>query len=387
MKVAFLTGSISRKSGGFFTSVRRLTQSIAQKNGSSIEVLSLVDRFTEIDAHEWAPLKPKTFAQISLKGLGYSSKLKKAAMSSDANLLHLHGVWMYTTRVAHEWQRSMGQPLVISPRGMLDPWALRNSLWKKKLIGVLYANAALRCAVCIHALCESEYQSIRAYGLKNPVAIIPNGIDIPDLQAGQKLKPPWESRVNVEKKVMLFLGRIHPKKGLLNLVKAWSKVQPKEWILVIAGWDQGGHENQLKKLVVELGLIENVIFLGPVFNDLKQACLQNANAFILPSFSEGLPMAVLEAWSYGLPVIMTTHCNIPDGFDTGAALEIRTDVYSIAEGLKNFMGLSEGTRERMGFNGFEFVRSRFSWSQIASQMIDVYKWILGQNSKPDCVNL
>ena len=269
---------------------------------------------------------------------------------------------------------------------MLDPWALKNSAWKKKIAGWLYENRNLRSAACIHALCESEYQSIRAYGLKNPVAIIPNGVDLPS-PTDTKVTPPWEPRVDGDKKVILFLGRIHPKKGLVNLVKAWSKVKPKDWILAIAGWDQGGHEIQLKELVAEFGLTEDVIFLGPVFNDLKQACFQNASAFILPSFSEGLPMSVLEAWSYGLPVLMTKFCNIPEGFEANAAIEIQPEPDSIAEGLKNFLNLHESVRKQIGQNGLELVKNKFTWPKIAVEMIDVYKWILGQGEKPDCVRL
>jgi poly(glycerol-phosphate) alpha-glucosyltransferase len=124
-----------------------------------------------------------------------------------------------------------------------------------------------------------------------------------------------------------------------------------------------------------------------LYDTAKDAALRAAKAFILPSFSEGLPMAVLEAWAYGLPVIMTRECNIPDGFEAGAALDVRADVESITEGLKSFVALSGGARERMGRNGLELVKSRYSWPKIAARMIDVYKWVLGQSDKPDCVRL
>jgi poly(glycerol-phosphate) alpha-glucosyltransferase len=275
---------------------------------------------------------------------------------------------------------------------MLDPWALENSAWKKKIAGLLYENRNLRSAACIHALCESEYQSIRAYGLTNPVCIIPNGIDLPDLLAGQ-IVPPWNSQIGADKNVMLFLGRIHPKKGLENLIRAWGILKGRklkeleQWHLVVAGWSQGGHENDLQRLTNEMNLRADVSFAGPLYDTAKDAALRAAKAFILPSFSEGLPMAVLEAWAYGLPVIMTRECNIPEGFDAGAALNIRADVESITDGLKNLLDLPKGTREQMGRNGLELVRTQYSWPKIASQMVDVYKWVLGQGNKPDCVRL
>jgi poly(glycerol-phosphate) alpha-glucosyltransferase len=275
---------------------------------------------------------------------------------------------------------------------MLDSWALKNSAWKKKIAGWLYENRNLGSAACIHALCESEYQSIRAYGLTNPVCIIPNGVDLPSL-TDTEVTPPWEPQVDGGKNVMLFLGRIHPKKGLENLIRAWSILKAnklaelEQWHLVIAGWSQGGHENDLKRLANEMNLRADVSFAGPLYDTAKDAALRAAKAFILPSFSEGLPMAVLEAWAYGLPVIMTRECNIPDGFEAGAALDVRPDVESITEGLKSFVALSEGTRERMGLGGLELAKSRYSWPKIASQMIDVCKWVLGQGDKPDCVRL
>jgi poly(glycerol-phosphate) alpha-glucosyltransferase len=311
---------------------------------------------------------------------------------SFPDMLHSHGLWMYPGVAARKAAAHAGIPLIISPHGMLDSWALKNSAWKKRIAGWLYENRNLRSAACIHALCESEYQSIRAYGLTNPVCIIPNGVDLPDLPAGQ-IVPPWESQIGAEKNVMLFLGRIHPKKGLENLIRAWGVLKSRkhkeleQWHLVIAGWSQGGHENDLKRLTNELNLEADVTFTGPLYDTAKDTALRAAKAFILPSFSEGLPMAVLEAWSYGLPVIMTAECNIPDGFSARAAVEVRPDVESITEGLKSFLGLTEGARERMGQSGLELVKSRYSWPKIAAQMVDVYKWVLGQGDKPDCVRL
>jgi poly(glycerol-phosphate) alpha-glucosyltransferase len=268
---------------------------------------------------------------------------------------------------------------------MLDPWALNHSKWKKRIVGLLYADKYLCSAACIHALCESEYESIRKYGLKNPVAVIPNGIDLPKQQA--KLEAPWQELTASKKKVMLFLGRIHPKKGLCNLIKAWSKIAFSDWVLVIAGWSQIGHEEELKEQVAEYGLDKDIVFLGSAYGDKRAACLQNANAFVLPLFSEGLPMSVLEAWAYGLPVIMTKECNIPEGFESNAAIEIWPDVESIYEKLCSFMNLSDSQRNDLGQKGPKLVENKFTWPRIASQMNDVYKWVLGQGDKPECVRL
>lgn len=126
---------------------------------------------------------------------------------------------------------------------------------------------------------------------------------------------------------------------------------------------------------------------GPVFDDAKKACFQNADAFVLPSFSEGLPMSILEAWSYLLPVLMTAECNIPEGFQAGAAVEVRPEVGSVADGLRSFLSLSAAERKNMGLRGRSLVEAKFSWPQIAGQMLEVYKWVLGQGPQPDCVRL
>lgn len=384
IRVATLTASSSRCAGGVFHSVRQLNHAVCQC-GVDVHVFSLRDKFTDIDRSAWNGAGLTVCDVRGPQAFGFSPDLKHRLLRWSTDLVHLHGLWMYPSCVSLQWNHLRHKPLMISPQGMLDPWALKNSAWKKMIAGWLYEDRNLRSAACIHALCESEYQSIRAYGLKNPVCIIPNGVDLPE--DDPKLVAPWRDAIKPDRKVMLFLGRIHPKKGLSNLVEAWSRVKPKEWILVIAGWDQRGYENQLKKLVVESGLIEEVIFLGSVFEDMKKACLQNADAFILPSYSEGLPISILEAWSYSLPVIMSAQCNIPQGFAGGAAVEVRPEVDSIAEGLKSFFSFSAPECRAMGLRGRNLVETRFSWPQIADQMVSVYQWILGQGPRPDCVKL
>jgi len=390
MNVLVVTASVSRNAGGLLDAVCGLSRQLCKN--CSVTVFSLKDGFSQVDKESWLPLIPVLFDRWPPRQFGYSRALRKGLENTQAHIIHSHGVWMYPSMISGTVAAKRKIPLVIAPHGMLDSWALKNSAWKKKIAGWLYENRNLRSAACIHALCESEYRSIRAYGLKNPVCIIPNGVDLPDLPVGQ-IVPPWESQIGAEKNVLLFLGRIHPKKGLENLIRAWGILKGRklreleQWHLAIAGWSQGGHENELKQLANKLNLGADVSFAGPLYDSAKDAALRAAKAFILPSFSEGLPMAVLEAWAYGLPVIMTRECNITEGFEAGAALDIRPDVDSVLEGLVNFLRLSNNAREKMGQSGLQLVRNGFSWPKIARQMIDVYKWVLGQSPKPECVRL
>lgn len=197
-------------------------------------------------------------------------------------------------------------------------------------------------------------------------------------------------------------------------------------MLAIAGWDQGGHEAELKHLCDELGIawrdmravgttgprdnmttgsesmgrrpssvvtdltsdicpLTSVVFLGPQFGDAKAACYRNCDAFILPSFSEGLPMVVLEAWAHSKPVAMTPECNLPEGFSANAAIRIETTVESIARGLEHLLRLELSDRCSLGANGRALVARRFAWPKIAQEMNSVYDWALGGGTKPACM--
>ena len=375
--VAF--GRISRRAGGLFYAVGSLCKEL-KSGGVSLSVYGSKDSFVAEDINAWAPVPVvpyKTFGPIDS-----SFRLRHMLSGNSADLIHVHGLWLDDQWTALQWQKKTGKPVVISPHGMLDPWAVRNSAWKKKLVGWVFANESLRKASCIHALCQSEAESIRAYGLRGPVAIIPNGVDLPKIETSSS-KPQTPN----EKKQLLFLGRIHPKKGLKELIDAWVMEHGawrREWQLVIAGWDDGGYEQGLRNQVNELGAGDSIKFAGPKFGNEKEALLRSADAFILPSLSEGLPMSILEAWSYGLPVMMTDFCNIPEGFHHAAALRIEPNAASIAHGLAQLRTMSNTDLGAMGAKGRELVERQFTWDKIARDMKAVYEWCLG-GEKPACI--
>ena len=418
MKAILVMDSISRAGGGLLDAERCLHQGM-ERLGVDTSVFALEDAFSSEDSQSWAPLVPKVFPHVGPGAVGSSPSLVRELLNQPADLMYRAGLWRLPSCYAHEWSRKHRRPEIIAPHGMLDPWAVRNSRWKKRLAHLWFEGAHLRDAACIRALCESEAQSIRAYGLKNPICVVPNAIDLPEIR-GQR------SEVSEEKKTLLFLGRLHPKKGLVNAIKAWKTARDQgseirgqeEWQFVIAGWDQGGHEAELKRLCDELGLAYSdipaaefvgestteserptplgtsgrarrssptVVLAGPAFGETKDALLRRASAFILPSFSEGLPMSVLEAWSYRLPVLMTEHCNLPEGFTADAALRIGTDVESIAEGMRLLLRSPISDLRSLGDHGRQLVSERFTWPQVAAQMKQVYEWMLGGGKVPDCV--
>ncbi len=382
MKVGILSASVSHRAGGIYECVRRSAQELQNRFLPSVRVYGLTDDYFENDREAWGSLGVSVFQARGFKPFGYSPDLLSALLSADVDLLHCHGLWMYPSVASLRWARITGKPHIISVHGMLDPWALKHSSWKKSAAGMLYERRHLKGASCLHAVSGSEVNSIRRYGLANPVCLIPYGVDVPCLGT---------RTMDRDEKVLLFLGRIHPKKGLVNLLNAWHHVQGTQspskarWKLIIAGWDQANHQSELLKVAKELGVVSSVNFVGPKFGSDKDALLRSAHAFVLPSFSEGLPVSILEAWSYGLPVLMTPECNIPEGFQMGAAISIGTEIERIASGLNELKAMGEDELVSMGIRGRQLVQKRFSWVAYTSQLYAVYIWLLGDGHRPDFV--
>jgi glycosyltransferase involved in cell wall biosynthesis len=384
MRVGFLVGSVSRQAGGLFQSVRGLAKAVACANGE-VRVFGIRDEQSAVDLQEWQPLSVEAF-RPRLRAWGYSNQLGPAMLDADLDILSVHGLWKYCSVASHRWHRRTGHPYVVHPHGMLESWAVRNAMWKKRIAALLYENQHLRRAACLRALTEAEAQSIRDYGLRNSICVIPNGVDLPDIRESQA------KTQSTNPKTLLYLGRLHPKKNISNLIRAWNETFKSQrgsgdrWVLAIAGWDQGGYEAQLRQLSTDLGLQSSVIFRGPQFGADKSECYRACDAFILPSLSEGLPMTVLEAWAHAKPVLMTPECNLPEGFEANAALRIGKAPEEIVAGLKVLREMSDDNRSEMGNRGRALVATRFSWPRIGEQMRGVFDWMLGAEM-PDSVRL
>nr|WKN34487.1 glycosyltransferase [Tunicatimonas sp. TK19036] len=389
MNVALLSGSDSRKSGGLYNSVRCLADSLRKKQVNA-RILAHHDEFSEQDSKAYDAYAPISYALKGPANFGYSPDIRRVLKEQQPDVIHTQCLWMYLSKVSLSFYQKYRTPHVISPRGMLDPWAVRHSAWKKKLVATWFENKHLHSAACMHALCESEARAIRQYGLTNPIAIIPNGISLPSTDITRDaVEPNWRDQVPAHKKVLLFLGRIHPKKGLASLIEAWSMDQSgmKNWCLVIAGWDEGGHRAALEAQVRTHGLQETILFVGSQLGKDKAASYLHADAFILPSLSEGLPMSVLEAWSYQLPVLITPQCNLPEGFQANAAVCVNPGVEGNGQALQTLEQLSESELLSLGRNGYALVKDKFTWTKVGSQMAEVYEWILTDKKKPDCIIL
>jgi poly(glycerol-phosphate) alpha-glucosyltransferase len=426
MKTLCVLESVSRADGGIFEAERALQSALAEGEGVDVRVVGVRDEFTDVDLAKWGSLRPRVAALRGPVGFGYAPGLANL-LDADVDLAYAATLWKYPSWAVLNWQKKTRKPVVVAPHGSLDAWALNNSRWKKRVAAWLFKDEQLRRATCFRALCTAEADAIRAYGLRQRIEVVPNGVELPEM--GKVESGNAETLKGEGKRRLLFLGRIHPKKGLVGALRAWAEIKnlkseihnSKQWQFVIAGWDQGGHEAELKALCGELGLriaacglAENlklnsyklkteraldiqgglrpengssqrltfsdvdVVFFGSAFGEEKEVLLRSAEAFILPSFSEGLPMSVLEAWAYALPVLMTPECNLPEGFASGAALEIRSGEGSFQNGMRTLIEMTDQERAAMGLRGRRLVEEKFTWSKVAAQMRRLYEEVLGR---------
>lgn len=387
--VAMVMGRLSHQSGGVFTAVSGLAPALQARPGIEVDVFGLehpapgAEILTRhgVPAYSYPVRGPASF--------GYAPALGRALKASRADLLHVHGLWMYPSVAAVRWAAFRAAPYVVTPHGMLDSWALGHRRWKKQLAGLAYEMRHLRGAACLHALCEAELQSIRAIGLTNPVCVVPNGVD--GFHRASAGPPLWRRNVPGWASILLFLGRLAPQKGIPDLLRGLAATRrsagARQWHLVIAGWGGASYRAELEALSSSLGIDGIVHFVGPQFGDEKERTLASADAFVLPSVSEGLPIAVLEAWAARLPVLMTPQCNLPEGFAKAGALRVLPDPESIARGLAELFSLPATRRQEIGELGAGLVAERYSWTAIAASMQDVYRWVLGMGERPATVDL
>jgi len=389
LKVSMLAPYISRRAGGLMDSVRSLSRFLENEHDIHVDVVSVEDEFSTEDRARWGDLSVHLVAPKHAS-FRYAPELLRQLASLTPDLVHTHGIWTYLSVATLRWSKSNGgvtpRPYVVSTHGMLDPWALHNSRWKKILAAFVFERRHVENAACVHAVNQAEASAIRAFGLRNPICVIPNGVEVRESNPPDRM-PPWAAEMVSARKVLLYLGRLHPKKGLSMLLRGWKEVFKRErgWVLVIAGWDQGGHRAELEQLARELKITDSVQIAGPLFGEARETAYQNADAFVLPSLSEGQPLVVLEAWSHARPVLMTPECNLPEGFEKRAAIRMNATVEGAAEGLGALFALDEPALQEMGGRGRDLVVANFSWSQIASQMFAVYNWLLGRSAAPDCV--
>jgi glycosyltransferase involved in cell wall biosynthesis len=298
--------------------------------------------------------------------------------SERLEIIHNHGLWMMPNVYSGDAVRDSRCRLVVSPRGTLSAWALGRSALQKRIFWLLWQAPVLRAAVCFHATAESEFEDIRRLGFRQPVCILPNGIDV----------PPLEEKPKAGRRQLLFLGRVHPKKGVDVLLRAWQVVERRflDWDLLIAGPDNGGYLTAMQALAAQLRL-DRVVFCGGLFGEEKLHAYRMASLFVLPTHSENFGMTVAEALAAGTPAIVSKGAPW-SGLETHRAgwwIDIGVD--PLIACLEKALRCSSSELEAMGHRGRTWMEKDFSWFRIAQMMGQTYHWILQGSAAPTWVRL
>ncbi len=388
LRVAHVASSMSRAGAGVTASLHGQMGALSDCSGIEAAAFACGDAWSRDDRQRWSGLALTVGEVRGPAAFAYSPALAPAIGAFRPSVVHRHGLWTYASVAAARSAGMCGGKVVVSPHGMLEPWALANARRKKAIARFLFEGRALRKADCIHALNETELANIREAGLTNPVCVIANGVELPTPQDLDLAETPAQTRAGV--RTLLFLGRLHPKKGLEALVRGWRVFAgahdgAADWRLRIVGWSDDGYDGYLKALARDCGVADTITVNGPVFGRARWREYGRSDAFVLPSLSEGLPMAVLEAWAAGLPVIMTEACNLAVGFARQAAIRTDPDPQAIGRSLSELAGLDDFGRRRLGDNGRALVADSYSWERVAGSLCDVYRWLVTGGTAPATV--
>lgn len=302
-------------------------------------------------------------------------------------VVHQHMIWLLYSRTALIL-RERGAKVVIAPHGALDDWALAKSSWKKKLAYRLWEGNNLHGAHCLQATSEREIQNFRDYGLKNPIARINNGVSQKQLESrgdGSRFRD--RHGISKDRRLMLFIARISRQKGLPMLLAAMNALRSKldGWTLVVGGADQDGHEQEVKDLVKSLRIEEHVMFVGPLFGEVKLDAFAASEVFVLPSHCEGSPMIVLEAMAGQLPVLCTKAASWGELETHGCGWWPDIEERSVRDALEDILTKSTAELEQMGERAHGLVAKEYSWKVAAERTAGLYAWLTGQGDRPQFV--
>lgn len=379
MKIVHVVPSVSEEASGPSYSVPSLARGLGRL-GHDVELLSVLGQALPASpgfSHRVYPralLLPRLWRSPAL-----ARALARSARTSD--VVHSHSLWVMPNIYPGWIARPASTKLVVSPRGTLSPWALGHSRYRKKLVWAFLQGRVVRAAACLHATAEEEYRELRALGLRQPVCVVPNGVDVPARSALDEPEPQGPN-------VVLYLGRLHVKKGIDRLLQAWSALAPErpDWCLWIAGPDDGGHERELRALAASLRA-PRVTFGGPVYGDEKRALYRRALLHVLPSHSENFGMTVAESLASGTPVI-TTRATPWAGLERErCGFWIELGVEPLLAALREATRLPRAELLRLGARGRAWMARDFSWDGAARQMAEVYRWLSQGGEPPASVRL
>ena len=332
---------------------------------------------------------PSRLEQVALPpGLclnGPETPIEDAVRSAE--VVHIHGLWQPQTRRGAEAAIAARVPYLVAAHGMAEPWALRQKYWKKRIYLALVETGNLRRAACLHALSRPEIGHLRALAPRTPIGLAPNGVDLapfdelPSRSALEEEYPELRGKF-----VLLFFARLHVKKGLDLLADALRRIAPDrpDLHLLLAGNDDGAWAPFLARME-EAGLTGRLTYLGHVSGEKARRAWGAADAFVLPSYSEGFSMAILEALACRLPSLITTACYFPEVAAAGGAVVVEPTAEDVTRGLRELLERDPEERSDLGRNGRRLIERDYTWDRQADRLAAIYGWITGGGPPPDCV--
>lgn len=388
MTILHTIAGLKVSAGGPSRVVAELTSHLAMIEEAQVVLLtqaSIDDELLSIENSAAVRRVARSKRRLALMlGLPFQSELRQAQAELKFSLVHNHGLWEAPNHAAAALARSRDLPLVIQPHGTLASWSMQNKSLKKKLAMLAFQRRDLDSASLFVATSMPEHESLRTLGLRQPVAILPNGVGGNAYEASEDGVP---DRGAEHKRTVLFLSRIHPVKGLSNLVEAWSRMDNTGWKLQVVGpVVDADHHRALVSRIQALGLQDSIEFMGEADQRRKHDFYRSADLFVLPTFTENFGAVVAEALTHGLPVITTRGAPWSDLETCRCGWWIDIGVEPLADALSQAMGLTDEARLAMGKRGREYVK-RYDWSVIAGQMMSCYRWLLGMEDRPTCVTV
>ena len=366
-----------RRDGGMVPSILGMTGALAAgARGGPITILTPTP--SRLDG---TPIPP------GVDLLGPEADLEAAVAGAD--VVHLHGLWQGHTRRGARAARRAGVPYLITAHGHAEPWALRHKAWKKQAYTLLVEGRNLRRAACLHALSRPEIGHLRALAPEAPVCFVPNGVDLrpfDDLPPRVALEAEFPELAG--KFVLLFMSRLHAKKGLDLLAGALAAVRRDhpDVHLLLAGNDDGALA-PFRERMAAAGLADRVTELGHVSGSRARLAWGAADAFVLPSYSEGFSMAILEALAGRLPVVITTACHFPELATAGGGIVVEPTAPAVTAGLRDLLERSPADRADLGRRGRALVEADYTWGRQADRLAAVYRWAAGGGPAPEAVEI
>jgi len=381
LHVILTTASLEAEKGGVSRTLVELARGLGLAEDIRVTLIS-ADRAGQADIIRYRGSQlPGRTRILDAGGLLPRVWTEARAVRATSTIVHDNGLWhpanLKATAAAHQ----LCIPLLISPHGMLEPWALAYRGLRKRIALATYQGWALRSARVLLATSHQEADGIRRAGLRQPIAVVSNGIQSPP-------QPFLRRAAGV--RTALFLSRLHPKKGVTELIQAWGRVRPHGWRLRIVGPDDGGYREVLRRAIDSLGLAQNVDLLGGADESEKWQHYAEAELFVLPTYSENFGLVVGEALACGVPVITTTETPWQEVRDRECGWIIPPNLDALEGALRAATALPAGLLNTMGERGRAWVPVTFSWTAVAGRVAGIYRWVAAgcaPGLRPECVTV